>query len=277
VVETNLSQGLTPVAVATFRFLVAGGLFITALGFNRSRDSNYTLLVQGMDLLKMLLLSLLGVTFFFIIQYTGIELAGASISAILVCLLSPILISIFSAWFFKEHLTAKNMFGTLVAAAGTMIVIVGGTMSVHGNNDTFLFGSLILLLTPFMWAIYTIIGKRMMEKYDPFLVVAYVNILGGLCLVPFALAENSFPQALSMNTSEWLSIVYLAVACSLIGYFIWFRVMKQVRASVTSSFLFGEPLITAIFATAFANEHITISTIAGGLLIFLGVFLVTRK
>jgi drug/metabolite transporter (DMT)-like permease len=279
VVKATLGEGLTPIAIATFRFLVAGGLFAAALVLIKSRNPEYTVLVGGRDFLRLLLLALSGVTFFFAVQYTGIQLAGASIAAILVCLLSPILISVFSARMFKEHLMKKNILGIGIAAAGTFTVITSGTLSIQGTNSNFLLGSVILLFTPLMWAAYTLMGKKIMEKYDPFLVVAYVSILGGLCLVPFSLAENSFHQVLVMNINEWSAIIYLAFTCSLLGYFIWFHVMTQVKAAVTSSFMFAEPLITVVFATIFVpeNEGINPFTVAGGLLIFVGVYLVTKR
>jgi drug/metabolite transporter (DMT)-like permease len=277
VVKATLEEGLTPIAIATFRFLIAGGLFATALVLIKSRNPDYRVLVEGRDFLRLLLLALSGVTFFFAVQYTGIRLAGASIASILVCLLSPILISVFSARMFKEQLKGKNVLGIGIAAAGTFIVIVGGTLSMEGNSTNFLLGSVILLFTPLMWASYTLIGKKVMEKYDPFLVVAYVSILGGICLVPLSLAENSFHEAFALTISEWSAILYLAFTCSLLGYFIWFHVVNQVKAAVTSSFMFGEPLITVIFATAFAGERITLFTVLGGLLIFAGVYLVTRR
>lgn len=277
VVKVIIGEGLTPIAIATFRFLIAGGLFAITLFLKRLRNQDYAILIEKADFLKFLLLSLTGVTFFFIAQYTGIELAGASIAAILVCFLAPILISLFSVRLFKEQLTTLNAVGTGIAAAGTITVILGGTLNVNGNSTNFLFGSLILLLTPVMWAIYTLMGKKTMEKYDPFLVVAYVNILGGICLIPFSLAENSFQQVLLINMNEWLATLYLASTCSLLGYFIWFHVIKQVKAAVTSSFLFAEPLITVVFAAAFANEPITLFTAAGGFSVFAGVYMATRK
>jgi drug/metabolite transporter (DMT)-like permease len=277
VVKATLREGLTPIAIATFRFLLAGGLFVVALVLYKSRNRDYVVLVEKRDFLKLLLLALTGVTFFFTIQYTGIQMAGASIAAILVCLLSPILISFFSARMFKEQLMRIHVLGIGVAAAGTSIVIVGGTLSVQGSSTSFLLGSSILLFTPLMWAAYTLIGKKIMEKYDPSLVVAYVSIVGGLCLVPFSLAENSFHEAFAMNINEWSAILYLALTCSFLGYFIWFHVMNQVKAAVTSSFMFAEPLVTVLFATIFVGEEITQFTIAGGLLIFIGVYRVTKR
>lgn len=276
VVKEVLKEGLTPVSIAAFRFLVAGALFLVALFLNKVRQPSYRLLVEKKDIKTLVLLALSGVTLFFMVQYTGISMAGASIASIVVCLLAPVLISVFSAWLFREHLKRRQVAGIVGAALGTLTIVAGDVFSSQGNS-AFLQGSLLLLLTPLMWAGYTLLGKKMMEKYDPFLVVAYVSILGGLLLVPFSLAENSFHLIAAVSLQGWLFILFLAFTCSLLGYYIWFYVMKQVKAAVASSFLFGEPLVTALFAITFVGEKITVSVVAGGLLVFVGVVLVTWK
>jgi len=273
VVKIALKEGLTPIAIATFRFLIAGALFLFSLLLKKSRQREYRLLVDKKDALTLLFLALTGVTFFFLAQYTGIRMAGASIAALFVCLLSPILISIFSARMMKEQLTRKQIFGIAVAAAGALTVILGGSLSFPDNAD-FFSGSLILLLTPIFWAVYNLSGKKVVAKYDPFLVVSYVTVLGGLCLVPFSLFENTLYRILSLSLTGWLAVLFLAVTCSFFGYYTWFYVLKQVGAAVTSSFLFIEPLVTVLLAAAFVGEEIGWSVAAGGFLIFVGVYLV---
>jgi drug/metabolite transporter (DMT)-like permease len=275
VVKIALNEGLTPIAIATFRFLIAGGLFLVAILIDKKRR-NYRLLIEKREFPTLLVLALTGVTFFFVAQYTGIQMTGASTAAILVCLLSPILISILSAIVLNEHLTKKHVFGIGIAALGTFIVITGGTVGFSGDHQ-FLFGSLILLSTPILWATYSILGKKIADRYSPFLVVAYVNVLGGLCLVPFSLAEHSFGQILTMSLNSWLAILFLAFTCSLLGYYIWLHVMKQVGATITSSFLFAEPVVTTLFAIRFVGETLDIFIPAGAFLIFTGVYLVTKK
>jgi drug/metabolite transporter (DMT)-like permease len=277
VVKWVLQYNITPVAIATFRFLVAGAFFVVAVSLIKFRNRKYRVFVEWKDMPLLLVLGLIGITFFFTAQYLGIQMAGASIAAILVGLLSPIIISFYSLRIFKEKLTKRNVLGLGIASAGTFAVIGGGTFNMQSNSMSFAVGSLILLTTPFMWAAYTLLGKKIMEKYDPFLVVAYVSILGAICLVPFSLAENSFSKIFALNFNEWAAVLYLALTCSLLGYFIWFKVISQAKAAITSSFLFAEPLITVIFAAAFIQEQITLFTIIGGLLIFGGVFLVSKR
>ncbi|MEM3695951.1 MAG: EamA family transporter [Candidatus Bathyarchaeia archaeon] len=276
VVKIALMEGLTPIAIATFRFLVAGGLFFVAILLERKRVKCYVLFVEKKDFPTLILLALTGVTFFFTAQYTGIKMAGASIAAIFVCLLAPVFITVFSAKLLRECLVRRQFFGVGIAAAGTFIVIMGGSISFQANNQ-FLLGSLILLSTPFLWTAFSLLGKSVMGKYSPFLVVAYVNMLGGLLLIPFSLAEGSFIQIFALSFNGWLTILFLAVTCSFLGYYIWFYVIKRVGAAVASSFMFAEPLITALFAVVFVEEKLSIYTITGGFLIFIGVYLVTRK
>lgn len=276
VVKIALNEGLTPIAVATFRFLVAGALFLVVLLLRKCRNRSYRLLIEKKDAPTVVLLAWTGVTSFFTVQYTGIDMAGPSIAAILVCLLSPILISVLAAKIFKESLAKKQVIGIGIAAIGTFTVIAGGTFGFQ-SDVRFLLGSMILLSTPFLWATYSLIGKKIMEKYDAFLVVAYVTVLGGLSLVPFSWVEGSLPEISVLSSYGWFAILFLAATCSLIGYYIWFHVLSQVDAAETSSFLFAEPLVTVFFAIRFVGENLNLYVIAGGFLIFAGVYLVTRK
>jgi drug/metabolite transporter (DMT)-like permease len=277
VVKVTIEAGLTPIAIATFRFVVAGAIFLLVLIVDKARNRSYRLLIAKKDIPMILALALSGVTFFFIAQYTGIEWAGASVAAILVTLLAPVLITIFSARLFMERLIRHQILGIAAAAAGAFIVIAGGTLTIEGSSPNFLAGCIILLATPVLWTIYSLLGKRIMEAYDAFLVVSYVNVLGGLCLIPFSLAEGSFNRIFSLNAYEWLAVLFLAVFCSVVGYFIWFYVLKHVSAAITSSFLFAEPIVTVLFAVQFAGEQLNPLIIGGGILIFLGVWQVMRK
>lgn len=271
-----LAEGLTPISIATFRLIIAAALFLTALTIKKATDQNYQLKINKKDIPSLITLALTGITIFFIAQITGIQLANASIAAILVCLLAPIMITIVSAHTLKETLTNKQALGIIIAAAGTFIVIAGGTISIQ-NNTTFLTGTLILLATPALWTTYTVTGKTIMKTHTPLLITAYTNIIGAICLIPFAVAENTITKIFTMTPKAWAAILFLAFFASLAGYFIWFHVANQVKAAVLSSFLFAEPLVTAILATMTIGETITITTAAGSVLIFLGVYLVTKK
>lgn len=276
VVKLALAEGLTPVSIATFRFLLAGGLFIVILMLKAVRKSGDPVFVHRGDLPILASLAVSGITLFYLAQYVGIAMAGASIAAIFACFLSPIFIAIVSTAILKERISRGQASGIGFAAVGTLIVVLGGSVSIQSGSD-FFYGSIILLATPILWTFYTILGKRAIEKYNPILVLTYVTVFGGLLLLPFSIADNSIRLLLSMSLPSWLAIAYLSVACTLVGYYIWFNAVEKVGATVTSAFLFAEPLVTVLLAALFVGETITVPIGVGGLLIFLGVYLVTRK
>jgi len=276
VVKLALVEGLTPISIATFRFLLAGGLFALTLLLRAVKKSGDRAFVHRGDLPILALLAVSGVTFFYLAQYTGIKMAGASIAAIFACFLSPIFIAVVSTSILKERISRGQASGIGFAAVGTLIVVLGGSVNVQFNPD-FFYGSIVLLATPVLWTFYTLLGKRAIERYNPILVLTYVTVLGGLLLLPFSVADGSIRLALSMSLSSWLAIAYLSVTCTLVGYYIWFYAVEKVGATVTSSFLFAEPLVTVLLAALFVGEKITVPIGVGGLLIFLGVYLVTQK
>ncbi|UCD96044.1 MAG: EamA family transporter [Candidatus Bathyarchaeota archaeon] len=275
VVKIALQEGLTPIAVATLRFLIAGGLFSIILLLNKARQPEYTILIQRKDAPIVLALALSGITLFFSIQYTGIQFAGAAMASILVCLLSPLLITAITTKILGENLTRKQSLGIIVAAFGTLTVVTGGVLDFQTDSD-YLLGTLILLITPVLWTIYTILGRRILSEYSPFLLVANVTVMGGLFLIPISVLEDSFFDFLSLSTSGWLAVLFLSTTCSLIGYCIWFRVLRDAGPAVTSAFLFAEPVVTSVMAALLVGERLTAPLALGGTLIFFGVFLVTK-
>ena len=84
VVKAILGEGLTPIAIATFRFLLAGCLFLIVLFLNKVRNHKYGILVKREDVFTLIVLAFSGVTIFFTAQYTGIQMANASVASILV-------------------------------------------------------------------------------------------------------------------------------------------------------------------------------------------------
>ncbi len=276
VVKIALAEGLTPVSIATFRFLLAGGLFALTLTVKAFRKSSGRSLVHKGDLPILALLAVSGVTLFYLAQYTGIKMAGADIAAIFACFLSPIFIAVASTVILKERISKGQVSGIGFAAVGTLVVVLGGSISVQFSSD-FVYGSIVLFATPILWAFYTLLGKRTIEKYNPILVLTYVTVFGGLLLLPFSVADGSVRLVLSLSLSSWLAIAYLSVTCTLIGYYIWFYAVEKVGATVTSSFLFAEPLVTVFLAALLVAEKITVPITVGALLIFAGVYLVTRR
>jgi drug/metabolite transporter (DMT)-like permease len=71
-------------------------------------------------------------------------------------------------------------------------------------------------------------------------------------------------------------VLFLGLACSGLGYLFWYGALEKVEASRVAALLYVEPLVTLAAAVALLGERIQLVTVAGGVLLLVGVILVER-
>jgi len=155
-----------PMSLALIRFLIVSLLFILMdlyLLLNRKihttkiEDKKEKKPYSKWEWIYILIASLCGITLFFVIQYSAIDLIGPSLPALFVCLLSPVLITVLALIFFKEKLTIIKLTGFVIATFGGFLLVTGGDLRTLTPDAPNFLGYLYALITPLLWAIYTIV------------------------------------------------------------------------------------------------------------------------
>jgi drug/metabolite transporter (DMT)-like permease len=221
------------------------------------------------------ILGLTGVTFLYIFQFIGIDRTTPSTSAVLINL-NVIFIAIFSVFFLKEKLTLKRGAGIFISFFGVFIVFLA--QMINGKivfNNIFFIGCILIILSAFCWAIYSIVGKKLLIKYDALTVTTYAFILGTIFYLPIVL-QNIIVVVQDISFNGWMAVLYLALLCSVFGYMGWYYSLKKTNASKAAVFLNLIPLF-AIIMSFFFGENITIFFILGAILIVYGVYLTQRS
>jgi drug/metabolite transporter (DMT)-like permease len=132
-----------------------------------------------------------------------------------------------------------------------------------------------MLFDGLLWAIYTIAGKSMLEKYSPDVLTVYVFVIGSVLLLPFALYEGIVnPFNLSFNS--WISLIYLSLLCSVVAYVIWYSALTSMETTEVAAFVYLVPLFTAIMAFYVLKEEIGVLIAIGGFLTMLGIYMAER-
>lgn len=230
--------------------------------------------------LSLLLASFSGISFFFLAQYTSIQLIGPSLPALFVCLLAPVLISLMALVFFKERLTKLKIIGFIIATMGGYFLVTGGDIGNLLPDSPNFTGYFLALLTPVLWATYSIITKKIIQKIPTFQMLKIVAYLGTFELFIFVVLDNQL-WILLENFLNILLItlgLYVGVVCYIIGYFIWQHSQKQLKSSKVASFLYIEPFIT-LLASIFLQLEQTIVfwNIVGGIIVLMGVLLINYR
>lgn len=256
---------IPPIDLGFLRFLVATPIMILIL-FLRKKEVH----IPKKELPSLIILGLTGVTFLYIFQFVGIEYTTASTSSVLIST-NIIFIVILSTLFLKEVFSFKKTLGVILSFLGVMVVIFAQSSNekIIFNNQ-FIIGCLLVLLSAFCWAVYSVVGKKLLDKYDAFSVTTYAFVLGTIFFLPVV-----FPHILNVvqniSFKGWMAILYLALLCSVFGYVAWYYALSKTEAGKTAVYLSLIPLFTITLAF-FIDEIPTILFLVGAILIIWGIY-----
>ena len=261
---------ISPVDLGFLRFLVATPFMVLILILSKKETR-----LPAKELLSLSVLGLTGVTLLYIFQFIGIEYTTASTSAVLINT-NVIFIVLLSATFLKEKFPLRKSAGIALSFVGVLVVIFAQmTNESIAFSNVFLIGCIFIILSAFCWAIYSIVGKRLLDKYDPFTVTTYAFVLGTIFFLPVVLPDiTDVIQGVSFN--GWMAILYLALICSVFGYVAWYYALSRIEAGRAAVFLNLIPLFTIVISF-FTGEIPTFIFLMGAILIIYGVYLTQKS
>lgn len=256
-------QELDPFNLAFWRFFIATPLiFAIVAGKYRKKILSFTL----KEWFLLVFLGLTGVSILYVIQFAALELTTATNVSILINS-SVLFIAILSFLIFGEKISTKRAAGIIIAFAGILIVISNGELRFF-NSSTFV-GDALMVLDGLVWAGYTIAGKKILESHQSDLVTAWAFVFGTITMVPFLAVSGLHIPA---TTLTWVSLLYLAILCSIFAYLVWYWALEKEDASRVAVYIYLIPLFTAVMAHFVLNESIGVLKIVGGFLTIAGIY-----
>lgn len=190
--------------------------------------------------------------------------------------ISPIWSAILAAAILHERFGLMKVAGLVVGCAGALIVITHGELSGGMLQLPSTRGDLLILASTLNWSIYTILGHPVIREIGPTRATSGGMLFGTLMLAPFFIVPQKWHELSRLTSTGWTAILFLAIACSALGYLFWYGALEKIEASRVASFLYLEPLVTLAAAVALLGEPVTTSTIIGGVTVLAGVVLVQR-
>jgi drug/metabolite transporter (DMT)-like permease len=259
---------LTPVVLATVRFGISSLIFAPVIVVEYYRGNS----PEPRNIVELAFLGFLGISIYFVLQYTGVKYAGAGISALLVVGLIPILTGLSSAILLGEKYGAQQEFGTLLGLGGVALITVPGLL-LEKVDWSFYIGVLCLVLNAICWAIYSTLTRRLMRTTSkPLATTSYVTILGTFLLIPMSVTSD-WNAVRYLQPEQWLSILYLAIGCACAGYFLWNFSLSTMEAVKSAVWLYLEPLVAFLGEALIFGTIPTATTIVGGAAIIAGALL----
>jgi drug/metabolite transporter (DMT)-like permease len=200
------------------------------------------------------------------ISQTSVAHAGIMIS------LTPILVLLIAASVGQESIRAIKLMGMLLALGGVLML----QMAPSKAGSARLMGDFLVFLGALAFAIFTVSGKRVVDKFDKITMTTFAYAGGSLMLLPTTLwYSKSFTYA-NVSWQAWASVLYMSLFSSVLAYLIYYYALSKIPATRVSAFSYLQPLIATAVAIPALGERPTTSLAFGGSLVLLGVFLAER-
>jgi drug/metabolite transporter (DMT)-like permease len=257
------------VSVTTLLFFVLFKLFI--------REK-----VAKKDYIRLAICGFFGVAMNQLFFFNGLELTSA-FNAGVIMTSTPILVVILAFFILKESITVLKTIGVLIGAVGAIALMLVG----HVDGFDSSIGDLFILINALSFGIYLVLVKPLMSKYNPLTVITY-NFLFGLLFViayPSVITELISTNYAAFPFEIILKIGYVILGATFLTYLLNIYALKHVSPSVSGSYIYTQPMMVIFFTLLFAQigwsqdytGSITLEKIAYMLMIFTGVYLISRS
>lgn len=264
-------ESTPPLIVVMLRLLVSAACFILWAGY--AKKNILEMIRRGG--VKLFLLSLSGTVLHYGTQTIGIGYTTAS-NASLYAVTAPISIVLISRFFFKEKISTGKILGIVLALCG--VITVMGTGALKDFAVKSIIGDSLVFLSIVMWGFFTVFGKDTAEKMGGAInMTAAVTITGSISMLPLGIPDlmGSFTFS-QIALNAWIAILFLGITCSFAATFLYFKALESMNSNEAGIYLYSIPPMTTLIAFFYSNEQITLTFIAGALLVLAGVF-ITEK
>lgn len=265
------TQDFEPMTVAFFRFFGATMILVPLLLWKNEWPKN----IRPKDWFLFSCLGLTGIFLYNFAFFLALKHASVIKSSLFIAT-NPILIVILSGLFLKEVITKNQIVGLVSAVIGVTFIITNGQLD-YILQFRFEWIDLVLLLAVVCWALYSVLGKVVLQLYSPLVSTTFACLIGSILLLPFAVWETSWNDLMTASTGTWFWLVEMALLVTVVSFLLWYKGIQELGASKAAIFINFMPISAVMMAALFLGEAITFQHLIGATFIFGGVIFGTRK
>lgn len=174
----------------------------------------------------------------------------------------------------REKATRWLVGGSLIALVGVALVVYNGNFVLKISP----LGDFLSLFSALLWAFYSLIIRKLSDRYSAVFITRKVFFYGVITILPFfTVYPWRFDVSKLLEPAILFNLLYLGVLASLICFVVWNVTLKRIGMIMASNYLYLNPVFTLTGSILLLGEHLTTVALIGCVLILSGVYLAGRK
>ena len=198
------------------------------------------------------------------------------INSSIITTLAPIFIFLISVILLKEKISKRKYAGVFIGFIGTLTLILLNEKSLE-NAPNINLGNFYLFINSISYALYFVLVKPLTEKYNMITIMKWLFLFSIFINMPFGLVEFMQVEWVEIDNTSLIKIFYVVFCTTFLVYLLNLYALKNLKATTVGMFIYLQPVIGILFAIYRGADKLTIPDISSVLLVFAGVYLVSKK
>lgn len=270
IVARGLVESVPPVTLAFLRWAVA--LVIMLPFAAKSSWKARRIIWNNVGYLSVC--SAMGVTSFNTLVYMAAYTSPA-VNMSLIATSTPLFVILFNRFIVGEPITMGRLLGLVSATLGVIVLVTKGDPAII-LTMTFTEGDLWMLLAAVLFAVYTILVRRMPDNLPQGAFLTAIIVLGLVFLLPWLAREHMGSVTVAWSHTAILAILYVGVGPSVAAFLCWNRAVEVIGPARASFVYFSLPAFSGLEAALILHEGIGWVHLVSGVLILSGIITATR-
>ncbi len=286
------------IAALFYGSVVAGGEYFLQKGFSLFEIALYPISLMTLLLLPILIfrpqysIPFAKIPFFVVYgligafaeigQFVGLVFDVPVAVVALALYTQPLWTMLLSSALLNEPITGRKLSAATLAFMGVTILMFGSWTLEVTHPFTGLLASLIASVFISLWVIW---GRKSGISEQHYITTtigwgAFTSLwlLIMLPVVSTLLTDPTITRlSMGFSKSDWVALLLFAIAGGIIPSFCFFKGLRVVDASVAGIILLLEPISAAFLAAIFFSQSLDATTFAGGALILLANYVISRE
>ena len=140
-----------------------------------------------------------------------------------------------------------------------------------------MWGNLIIFGAVMSFALYLTLFKKLISRYKPVTIMKWMFLFATIQSFPFCVNSFSTANFESYNSVTILKILYVVVIATFVTYILLAVGQKALRPTTLSMYNYLQPVVAALAAVLMGIDTFGIEQLLAAILVFAGVYMVTRS
>ena len=261
---------ITPFGFILLRVLGAAILFWVVSFFIKPEK------IKKKDWPRLIACSFLGMVINMLAFFKGLELSTPVNSSVIITI-SPIIVFIFSAILLKEKIQFLKTIGIISGFVGAVILVLY-TSKTGINAPNIPLGNVLFIVNSFAYGLYLVLVKPLIEKYNIITLLKWLFLLAIFLNLPVTFNEFVFVEWVDLPIKDAvLPMLFVVVGTTFCTYLFNAYALRTLSPSTVSSFIYLQPIVGIVYAVSTKSDTLSLVSVTGMILIFIGIYLVTKK